>query len=224
MDNIINEKMLKSALELYENNWLDSLSENKFETSQHFEKSMQSLIDSQSSVYRKMTLTKTRKVIAVLAAALVVLLSALSVSAIRETILSFFVNRGDVRVLEYDLSESADYPKSIETAYSLTAVPEGYALSDSADEDKYSYRLYTRGDDFLSVEQFTKDSYKSASDLDSMQKEEYDGTEYVVQNDDGAFVLIWEKDGYVFEMTGFLEKSEMFSAAASVEPERWGEN
>ena len=49
-----------------------------------------------------------------------------------------------------------------------------------------------------------------------MEKEVYEGVSFVVQQSDDSTVLIWEKDGYVFEMTGFEEKVELFKAAVSL--------
>ena len=216
MDNVISNETLIKALEIYENKMLSSVDEREFETSEKFEKKMRTLLRAQTSVYRRVTLTKTRKVITAFAAALMILVSALSVGAIRETILSFFVERGDVRVIEYNTENGKDYPKALNKLYALSYLPKGYKLTDSGSDSLHSYMVYTRGDDFLSLEQFTKDSYKSASDLETMEKEVYEGVSFVVQQSDDSTVLIWEKDGYVFEMTGFEEKVELFKAAVSL--------
>ena len=113
MDNVISNETLIKALEIYENKMLSSVDEREFETSEKFEKKMRTLLRAQTSVYRRVTLTKTRKVITAFAAALIILVSALSVGAIRETILSFFVERGDVRVIEYNTENGKDYPKAL---------------------------------------------------------------------------------------------------------------
>lgn len=222
MDNVITREMLCGALEIYENEMLESLNEESFETSKEFEKKMQSLLKSRDSLYHRLTLTKARKVITAFAAALVVLLCALSVGAIRESILSFFVDRGNVKVIEYNTEDSSDYPRVIGSTYTPGYLPQGYALSDSSSDDLRSYKLYVNGEDFLSIEQFTKSSYKSAFDLDTMEKESYQGIDFVVQTSSDSTVLIWEMDGYVFEMTGFIDKSELFKAAASLKPDKEG--
>jgi hypothetical protein len=223
MDNVIKTDMLKKALEIYENKQLDSLEEKPFDTTSEFDAKMRRLIESQNSVYKRITLTKTRKVLAAMVAAMIILVSALSVGAIRDKIFSFFVNHGKVKIIEYDTENSKEYPKTLKKLYALSAVPDGYKLTDSGTENDHLFRIYTKGDNYLSFEQFTKESYKSATDIEFIGKENYKGIGYVVQNDGDTTVLTWEKDGYVFELAGFLDKNEMLSLARSAEYESGGE-
>ncbi len=219
MDKVISRDMLVSALEIYENKMLDSAAEESFVPSKAFDKKMKKLIGSQTSLYGKLTLTKSRKVITVFAAALIVLLSALSVGAIRETILSFFVERGDYRVIEYNTENDTNAPKTLKSLYSPTSIPKGYTLTDKGGDDFHAYRVFSKGELFISLKQFTKSAYKSAFDLKSMDKERFGGIDFVVQTEDDSVVLIWEKDGYVFEMSGFVSKEELLNTACSLEKE-----
>ncbi|MCH5303553.1 MAG: DUF4367 domain-containing protein [Ruminococcus sp.] len=226
MDRIIDDKMLISALEIYENKRLSDYNlRESFTPSKSFEKKMEKLIKSQTNFYYRVTYTKTRKTLVALVATLILLASVLSVTAVRETILNFFVYHGDGEnnavVIEYNDENSSLYPKKIEKAYSLSYVPEGYTLSEkTSDEDNLS-EIYVCGEDYLDFEQFTKDDYLSASDSEfsAAKSESFNGQDYIIRTSDDMTMLIWEKDGYVFELVGFIEKSEMFKVADSAKGE-----
>lgn len=223
MEKFLNDNILVQALELYEENWLSTLTvTEEIMPSDKFEKKMQKLIKSQTNVYHKMTYTRPRKVISVLVAALVLLASMMSVGAIREAVLGFFVSHGaEVDYLEYN-TEAQTYPQTIETAYAPSFVPDGYSLDDSYTEELSALRLYISGDDYLSFGQYTKGAYKSASDSEfsEIRTQSYEGTDYIIRiSDEKAVMLVWEKDGYVFELVGFEKESEMLRIAASAAAE-----
>ncbi|MCH5299177.1 MAG: DUF4367 domain-containing protein [Ruminococcus sp.] len=222
MEKILNDNILVQALEIYEESWLSTLTvTEEIAPSKNFEKKMQKLIKSQTNVYHKMTYTRSRKVISVLAAALILLASMMSVGAIREAVLGFFVSHGEeVDYLEYN-TDSQTYPQTIETAYVLAFTPESYTLDESYTERDSALRLYVSGDDYLSFGQYTKGSYKSASDSEfsEIRTQSFDGTDYIIRAGEEAIMLVWEKDGYVFELVGFEEESEMLRIAASAAAE-----
>lgn len=223
MEKILNDDILVQALELYEESWLSTLTvTEKITPSQNFEKKMQKLIKSQTNVYHKMTYTRSRKVISVLVAALILLASMMSVGAIREAVLGFFVSHGSqVDYLEYN-TDSQTYPETIETAYAPAFVPDGYVLDDSYTENESALRVYVSGDDYLSFGQYTKGVYKSASDSEFSEicTQSFEGNDYIIRTLDGeAVMLVWEKNGYVFELVGFEEESEMLRIAASAAAE-----
>ncbi len=223
MENFPNDNVLIQALELCEESWLSTLTVTEvIIPSDKFKRKMQKLIKSQTNVYHKITYTRSRRVISALVAALILLASAMSVGAIREAVLGFFVSRGsEVDFLEYN-TEAQTYPQTIETAYSLLFVPEGYALDDRYTEKLSAFRLYVSGDDYLSFGQYTKSSYKSASDsgFSEIRTQSFEGIDYIIRtSDDKAVMLVWEKDGYVFELVGFEEESEMLKIAASAAAE-----
>ncbi len=221
MDRAIDNAMLTQALALYEEQWLGDFSEdNAFEPSDKFDKKMTALIKSRDNIFRRATYTRTRKVIAVAAAIAVLLGSMMSVGAIRETILNFFITRGsNVNVMEYgDATEPTTCPKTIERAMNPGFVPDGYVLSDESADDTSRRLFYTKGESYITIEQFTKDSYSSASDSEfsNAETKAYEGTEYIVRADDDMTMLVWEKNGYVLELVGFEPESELLKTAASV--------
>ncbi len=219
MDNAINLDMLTEAFEIYEQNLAAEIPKADFEPSKDFERKMDKLIKSERSVYHRLTLTKARRAIAIATVIAVLLASAMSVSAIREKIFSFFVSRGNqIDVTEYD-TEQASYPTELERQLKPDYLPEGYSLEDSSFEDNSAYLLYTKGDDYLTIEQFVKSEYKSATDGEykTEKKLTEDGTEFIVRtSDDGSVMLVFDKDGYVFELVGFESEDELVKTASSL--------
>ena len=114
--------------------------------------------------------------------------------------------------IEYNTENAKDYPKTIEKLFELKNIPEGYALEDET-SDEISSELYFVKDDehYLDFQQFTKDSYSSVSDGEFSAPEKIkDGAQqFIIRTSGKMIMLVWEKDGYVFEMTGFLGKNEM---------------
>ena len=123
-----------------------------------------------------------------------------------------------IDVTEYD-TEQASYPTELERQLKPDYLPEGYSLEDSSFEDNSAYLLYTKGDDYLTIEQFVKSEYKSATDGEykTEKKLTEDGTEFIVRtSDDGSVMLVFDKDGYVFELVGFESEDELVKTASSL--------
>lgn len=220
MDNVINRDTLVRAFELYSGSLAESYPEAVFEPSEKFERQMRKLIKSEKSVYHRLTLTKARRALAIAAVIAALLAATMSVSAIRERIFSFFVTRGpQVDVTEYAEenapSAAAKLDKTLEPAY----LPEGYALEDSSADEESSYLLYSDGESFITIEQFAKSAYKSATDGEykTEKRVAFDGVEYIVRtSDDGATLLVWEKGDCVFELLGFISEDELIKTASSL--------
>ena len=148
-----------------------------------------------------------------------IMAATLSVEAIREKIFSFFITiEENYSVLEHSPDDNNFYHFQIEKVLKPSYIPEGYELSDSRDDTRSSYICYTKDDDYLTIEQFIASDYKSASDIEfkTMTRKDYDGTDYIVKTDEDMTMLIWERDGYVFEAVGYVGSDEMLKIAASV--------
>lgn len=226
MDNIINNETLKRAVELYEQKRLSEYDKlESFTPSENFEKNMNKLIKSQSNYYYKLTRTKVRKVVTVFAAAVVIIASMMSVTAIRETILGFFIlHTSEVDVIKY--GNQGSYPETIKSAFTPSYIPKGYTLEDKTSDSTSRELYYVKGDNYIDFQQFTKGEYSSASDgeFSAPEKINDNGQNYIIRtSDDNTVMLVWEKSGYVFEMTGFESKEEMFKIARSIEAEKEGE-
>lgn len=225
MEKALNNELLVKALEIYENKRLGEYEEKAFTPSRDFEKKMENLIKSETSYFRKATRTPKRKVLAAVVAAAVIMTSALSVTAIRESILGFFISRdSQVDVIEYG-KNSAKSPDTLEKLYALSYVPEGYKLEDKSKTAEAYEQYFTKGESYIDFQQFTKKSYSSASDSEfsAVKKIEKNGVSYIIRTYEDMTMLVWEKDGYVFELTGFEKDDEMFKIAASVKTAGEGE-
>ena len=221
MNNVITKDMLESAFALYADRLADGCAGAEFTPSADFERKMNKLIKSETSLYHRLTLTKARKALAAAAIIAVLLAASMSVTAIREKLFSFFITRGaQTDVIEYGDSTEPDEKNTIEKVLAPAYIPEGYKLEDSGSDGLSAYSLYSDGENFISVEQFVKSEYKSASDGEyTLKKEEnISGIDFIVRSsDDGATLLVWEKDGYVFELVGFESEDELIKIALSVE-------
>ena len=227
MNKAISNEMLAKALELYEEKRFEDYENLKeYTPSDSFDRRMEKLIKSQSNYYYKITLTKARKAVAVFAAAVVIIASMMSVSSIRESILGFFISRGnEVDVIEYNNENGTAYPKSLERKFTPAFIPEGYKLEDSTSDNVSRELYYVKGDNYIDFQQFVKNEYSSASDgeYSSPEKISDNGQDYIIRtSDDKMIMLVWEKNGYVFEMTGFLSRDEMFRIAKSAKADGEG--
>lgn len=222
MEKTLDRNTLIKALEIYENSWLDTVSEDAaFEPSENFDRKMKRLIKSQNNVYYKATLTRARKVLVIAAAISVLIASLMSVSAVREKVLGFFISHENTyEVTEYDNSNQSDSPGTIERQFTLNPAdfPEGYELSETAADDESVMMTLENGDSFITIEQFTKKSYVSASDsdFDAVRTVSFNGTDYIVRTSDDTVMLVWERGGYVFEAVGFIGEDDMLKLASDV--------
>ena len=222
MEKTLDRNTLIKALEIYENSWLDTVSEDAaFEPSENFDRKMKRLIKSQNNVYYKATLTRARKVLVIAAAISVLIASLMSVSAVREKVLGFFISHENTyEVTEYDNSDQSDSPGTIERRFTLNPAdfPEGYELSETAADDESVMMTLENGDSFITIEQFTKKSYVSASDsdFDAVRTVSFNGTDYIVRTSDDTVMLVWERGGYVFEAVGFIGEDDMLKLASDV--------
>lgn len=226
MEKALNNELLIKALEIYENKRLGEYEEKAFTPSRDFEKKMEKLLKSETNYYYKATRTPKRKVLAAVVAAAVIMTSALSVTAIRESILGFFISRTpQVDVIEYGNGKSAKSPETLESIFSVSYVPEGFKLEEKSKTSAAYEEYYTKGESYIDFQQFTKKSYSSASDSEfsAVKKIEKNGVSYIIRTYEDMTMLVWEKDGYVFELTGFEKDDEMFKIAASVKTAGEGE-
>ncbi len=211
--------MLYQAFGLYEDKLTAKYAESEcFEPSKQFEKKMRKLIKSQTNIYHRATLTKARRVMIAAALIVVIMAASLSVDAIREKIFSFFITSGEnYSFIEYS-PNSSSYPSMIEKVYTPSHIPEGYKLSDSQSDSRSSSLCYSKGDDYLTIEQFLVSDYRSASDIEfkTTAKENYKGINFIIKTDDDMTMLIWERDGYAFEAVGYVGVDEMLKTAVSV--------
>lgn len=215
------DDILKTAINEYVEEKLESdvYRDDEFITSDKFEKRISKLLKSEDSLYHKATLTTVRKVICVLIAILVLLLSTLSVGAVRDFIADFFIDHFSVydTVLPKE-GEVNNYPTTLETVYELGYIPKGYSLVDKSEIDNSISFIYLNenGNDIV-FSQDTYEAYRSNIDNEHTTKhsEIVDGQEYfvnVLEDEDlkkPYITIIWDNGEYIFTLSGSMTKKEM---------------
>ncbi|MCH5299662.1 MAG: DUF4367 domain-containing protein [Ruminococcus sp.] len=197
----------------------DIYREEEFETSESFEKKMTKMIKSQHNVYHKLTLTRARKVLCVAAIIVALLLSSLSVGAVREIVANLFVKHYSDHDKLTANKEEGTYPTELETLYELPYIPEGYELADESVTDKDATYLYFREEEPLLFDQTTKDIYRTSIDNEyTIQTTEvYNGQDYYVnEHKDGSYTFIWDNGEYIFALTSYLPKETIVDLCTSL--------
>lgn len=121
----------------------------------------------------------------------------------------------------YGENQATDFPEEIKTVYEPSVVLDGYEVSERILQDKTLQVYYTnKKQDEYSFRQRTVD-YMVTYDNEDMERENIQlqdglkGTIYVKSN---YMYLMWQQEGYVFEITGKLSVNDMKKLAASVSP------
>jgi len=220
MDRVIDKAMLTQAFDVYEASLAAEYARyESFEPSRKFYKRINKLIKSRTNIYHKLTLTKARRALVVAAIIVTLIAASLSVDAVREKIFSFFITGvGEVDVIEYGGNNGDVNPPAYTSEAAPSYLPEGYTLTDTQTTDESVLLYYENGGDYLTIEKFKKQSYKSAVDAEfkTSTRENYNGTDYIVKTDGEMTMLIWEDDYNVFEAVGFVGTDELLKTAASV--------
>lgn len=211
---IISDELMKKAMLIYEEKFFDinRINNEEVEFSEKFQKKISKTIKSENSLYHRATLTKTRKAICVFVAILVLLLSMLSVGAIREAIAGFFVNYHKGYNTIRAEKTNTDYPKKLEKVYELGEVPEGYILSNEHIGTEDATYLYLCEDNSLMFVQYTKNTYSSNADNENSKYtvEEYNGQKFYVQTIiDGSYIFRWDDGEYIFFLSADLPKKDI---------------
>lgn len=222
------DEILKAAIKEYVEEKLESdvYCNNEFETSANFEKKISKLLKAERSIYHKATLTTVRKVICVLIAVLILLLSTLSVDAVRDYIADFFIEHFSVYdTVSLKQSEVKNYPTTLESLYELGYIPKGYSLADKSQMDNSVSYIYLdqKGNNII-FSQDTQDSYSSNIDNEhtTNYSETVDGQEYLInvfEDEDlekPTITIIWDNREYIFTLFGNLTKKEMLNMCKSL--------
>ena len=220
--------ILKEAINEYMDDILESQTyrEDKFSCSDKFEKKTSKLIKSNYSYYHKLTLTKARKIVCIIIAILLLLLSSLSVGAVRDFIADFFIEHFSV----YDtVSPKQDkvenYPKTIESVYELGHIPKGYSLVDKSKMDNSITYIYSdKSGNTLVFSQDTQEIYSSNIDNEHSSKysETIEGQEYLInifedsELEKPSITVVWDNGEYIFTLFGNLTKKEMIDMCKSL--------
>ena len=215
------DDILRQAFREYMDQRLESdiCREDDFATSEAFEKKMKKMIKSEHNIYHKLTLNRTRKVLCIAAIIVALLLSSMSVGAVRELVANFFVSHFSNHDKLIANKEEGTYPTKLEKLYELPYIPEGYELADESVLDKSATYIYSNENNFIAFEQWTKGHFSENIDNEftTQSTEVYNGQEfYVNEHKDGSYTFIWDNGEYIFDLCAYLPKETMIDLCTSL--------
>lgn len=214
----MNEKALKQAfLETADERIFSKLNLSfDYEPSKSFDKKMKKLCKKYNHISFKLTYTSARKVICILAAILILMLSSLSVGAVRDIIKNFFVEHFSTHAtFQYkNNSNNKDYPKTIETYYQIDP-KSGFKLVEESKTKLSAIAFYEKNNKDIFVSQWVKDEFDVDMDnehteyrVEFINNQKY----FVFSSDDGKQSgYIWDDGSYIFNIYGDLNKKELLN-------------
>lgn len=123
--------------------------------------------------------------------------------------------------IQYADNQATDFPTEIETVYEPTMVLDGYEESERILQEKRLVLYYV--DEYQQVYSFRQRTmdYRMGNDYEDIKYEKirlhnnFTGITYIKNE---QRYLLWQQDGYVFELVGNQDMEKIKMLAASVEP------
>lgn len=221
---LLDDELLKDAVSIYQDRYFakTEFNENEFETSSSFDNKIKKMAKSEHNIYHRITLTKSRKIICVLVAALTLIVSSLGVGATKNIIGGFYMipGVGSDRLVEV-IEEEASYPPEIEKFYEIDLSDEFELVTGSADESgTYYYYMSKEDSTFTIFEQYPREKVRLKVDntQTTVWEEEYKGQEYLAANRDNEYYsLTWNNGEYLFRLySNSFSIEEMLEICASL--------
>ena len=172
--------------------------------SDKFESSMEKLLRKNNRIKLSTRANVRRGLIAALIAMIIMFVGLMSVSATREAIITFIVNRGKHET-EISLNEHYPdfYPERIERKYTVTDIPNGYTL-DAYDRGEYHVMRVWKGTNGgeLAFGQALLDASISFDNEHNYQELKINGYDAFYSEDDSGACLMWSDGEYWFTLNG----------------------
>lgn len=218
-----NEKFLRALEEVYDEQFDEYMSsiENRqpHEFSAQHKKKMEKLIKLREKPYYRFVCTAGRRAACIIIAVIIFAAAAMSVKAVREAVFRFFTNVfADHNVISVQCGPDTGSPEKILQEYCMTAVPEGFELTQSGRTDDSVTIVYNKSDKYVMFEQFTKQAFKLNIDNEHLKTEDYydtDGTKYKIYSQEAVSTVIWDNGEYIFVVTDNLDKNETLKLCKS---------
>ena len=121
----------------------------------------------------------------------------------------------------YGENQATDFPEEIKTVYEPSVVLDGYEVSERILQNKLLQIYYVDADqNEYSFQQTTMDFWNGYDneDLEGEYIQLLDGLVGIIYVKNNQTYLLWQQEGYVFEIVGNLRKEDMKKLAASVSP------
>ncbi|AHF09053.1 MULTISPECIES: DUF4367 domain-containing protein [Dehalobacter] len=216
-----NDAMLKIAVikaDLYELNALPSDDNIDHMFSPEFERKMKALI--RQSKNNKSVSRRHRKLVAILVAAIILLFgSAMSVSAVRETVFKFITEVYEKYTqVSFEKMQSSQATNEEFTVYAPSQMPAGFELINENLNGIVSLE-YEKGNDYLNYEQKKLDKVSMQINTEGIDLEEleFNGLPAKYYSNQGVQNLIWYDNNYMYMISSTLNKDMVLDIAKSVE-------
>lgn len=219
------DKLLSQAFHQYVDEQLTEEFSNVlvFETSASFDKKISRAIKSEHNYYYKFTLTRARKILCACIIILIIMLSLLSVGAVRDAIAGFFVEHfSDHDTISVISETEAKRPTKIEKVYVPTYIPKGFELMDEDISDAGVTLIFVNGNDTIIYNQYLADRIGVGIDNEHSTKtvEEIDDQKYFINTskieDDIHTSIYWDNGEYLFELSAELPKNIVLNMCKSL--------
>ncbi|MBQ4156395.1 MAG: DUF4367 domain-containing protein [Clostridia bacterium] len=237
----LNNEKLKQALGIVAEEEFKNLSDElPFTPSQEFEKKMEKLIKRAKKPYYKYTSTGMRRAICVIAAIFVLMLSTLTVSAVRDTVDNFFVRifssqkdnnenkvnkpkdkaKDEISVPENNNSEDKTEKPTIKITYELGYIPDGFELASYNNTGYEAKTEYFNDKDKIILTQYAKGSYSKTIDDETTFKdvEIIDNQKYTIYTStySSEITVVWVYSDYIFTLYSTLPKDDVITLCESI--------
>ena len=191
--------------------------------SKKFTERMNKLIKQQKRPYFYLINTAWKKAACIVTALIVFTASMLSVKAVRDAIsnvvIYFFPEYNVITTKDNNISSR---PETIEVKYTVSNIPEGYILAESAETTASFDKMYINEDKYILFSQYVFDRYTDAYDNEQSQyKEEKaeNGQTYLYVETSGNITYIWDNGIYIFKISSNLPKEEVLELCKATKSE-----
>ena len=223
-DNILRDLLIDAELERNEN-----ARSRKLDPSDKFKLGLnKALKENGQAPYYTFFRIKRRRMLAVIAAVVLLFSLAMSVTAVREAVFGFFINIFEDHSVVYVDKGNKDRPKSVTEFYRPSYVPEGYEIKF---ENRFAahYRIYLENDGQSYID-YIQSTYYSVTGFDAAES-----TEIRYINEDltlniyrsaRSVTVFWSDDKYVYEISSLktLCEDELINMALSLRKAEFTEN
>lgn len=217
------ENMLKEAViqaDIYEMQILPADSEIAHKFSGKFERKMKVLIRQNKTRYPAGAMTFLRKnAVAFIAAIIILLASAMSVSAVRTSVFEF-VTKAYEKFTHIFFSESRSSQDETDgfNIYEPTYIPEGFRLV-SKSTGNLVLLEYENENDFISYSQQYLENISIVTNTEGVELEEleFKGFPARYYSNKGVQNLLWYDDKYMYIVSSTLDRDIVFKISESIE-------
>lgn len=195
----------------------------EFPFSDSFEKKMNKLIRKEKSVFFPLSNSKIRRVASIVIIVLVISLSTIGVSAVREHLrgikMESFSDHVELREGEASVNENT---KNFTKDTIDEILPEGFTLIEKDDDQVFIHRYYEKGEEFIIFDIWNDKNCTILLDNEHTDIKSYydaDGNEYIfgIYREDNQINVIWYDVDSVNHIITNLPKEDVFDMLGIVQ-------